>query len=109
MTCASPLGGRRLAGDPHPVARAYRNARGHVGGHDNGRPGVHGQVPRLARLVIAGRAMASAGEETCELAARGDAELGENLPQVVGDGGAADEQLRGDLGVRPADGGHACD
>ena len=32
-------------------------------------------------------------------AARADVELGEDLPQVIGDGRAADEQLRGDLRV----------
>ena len=39
------------------------------------------------------------GKRGAELAAGADAELGEDLPQVVGDGGAADEQLRGDLRV----------
>jgi len=34
-----------------------------------------------------------------ELAAGADAERGEHFPQVVGHGGRADEQLRGDLGV----------
>jgi len=34
------------------------------------------------------------------LAAGADAERGEHLPQVVGDGRRADVQLRGDLGVR---------
>ena len=38
-----------------------------------------------------------------ELAAGADAELGEDFPQVVGDGGGADEQLRGDLVLRPDD------
>lgn len=32
-----------------------------------------------------------------ELAARADAQLGEDLPQVVGDGSGTEEQLRGDL------------
>src|SRR5580704_6385114 len=39
------------------------------------------------------------GERAGELAAGADAELGEDLPEVVGDGGGADEQLRGDLRV----------
>jgi hypothetical protein len=39
------------------------------------------------------------GERGGELAAGADAERGEDFPQVVGDGGGADEQLRGDLGV----------
>ena len=44
----------------------------------------------MLRLVV--REMRS------KLMARADAELGEDLPQVVGDGGGADEQLRGDPG-----------
>jgi hypothetical protein len=40
------------------------------------------------------------GERAGELAAGADAERGEHLPQVVGHGGRADEQLCGDLGVR---------
>ena len=39
------------------------------------------------------------GKHGSKLAARADAELGEDFPQVVGDGGGADEQLRGDLRV----------
>ena len=38
-------------------------------------------------------------ERAGELAAGTDTELGEDLPEVVGDGGWADEQLRGDLRV----------
>ena len=38
-------------------------------------------------------------EQPGKLVARADAELGEHLPQVVGDGVRADEQPRGDLGV----------
>jgi hypothetical protein len=34
------------------------------------------------------------------LVARGDVELGEDLPQVVGDGVLADEQPPADLGIR---------
>src|SRR5580693_6441932 len=41
----------------------------------------------------------SRGKRAGQLAARADAELGEDLPQMVGDGGRADEQLRGDLRV----------
>src|SRR5580700_3664893 len=41
----------------------------------------------------------SRGERAGELAAGADAELAEDLPEVVGDGGGADEQLRGDLRV----------
>src|SRR6185295_7811512 len=44
-----------------------------------------------------------------KLVARGDAEFGEDLSQVVGDGGPADEQLRRDLGVRGAFAGQAGD
>jgi hypothetical protein len=46
--------------------------------------------PRCVRLC---------GKRAGELVAGADAELGENLPEVVGDGGGADEQLRGDLRV----------
>ena len=49
-----------LRGDPHAVGAGVPNRLDHVGGrpgdHDNGGPLVHGQVPRLARLVIAGLA-----------------------------------------------------
>ena len=37
----------------------------------------------------------SCGKRGSKLATRADAELGEDLSQVVGDGGGADEQLRG--------------
>src|SRR5580704_18983139 len=49
------------------------------------------------------------GKRRSELAAGADAELGEDLPQVVGDGGAADEQLRGDLRLGGAVAGQAGD
>jgi hypothetical protein len=49
-----------LRGDPDPVGAGVPDRLGHVGGrpglHDNGGPLVDGQVPRLARLVIAGLA-----------------------------------------------------
>jgi len=51
----------------------------------------------------------SGGERGSKLAAGADAELGEDLPQVVGDGGGADEQLRADLGVGGALAGQAGD
>src|SRR5215469_1863485 len=51
----------------------------------------------------------SCGKRGGKLAAGADAELGEDLPQVVDDGGAADEQLRGDLRVRGAFPGEAGD
>ena len=41
----------------------------------------------------------SCGKCGSKLIARADAELGEDLPQVVGDGGGADKQLRGDLRI----------
>jgi ferredoxin-NADP reductase len=47
--------------------------------------------------VDGGRA---AGQDAVELAARGDAELGEDLAQVVLDGACADEQPGADLGLR---------
>jgi hypothetical protein len=49
------------------------------------------------------------GKRGSELAAGADAELGEDFPQVVGDGGGADEQLRGDLGVGGTVAGQAGD
>jgi hypothetical protein len=49
------------------------------------------------------------GKGDSKLAARADAELGEDFSQVVGDGGTADEELRGDLRVRGAFGGEAGD
>ena len=49
------------------------------------------------------------GKRGGKLAAGADAELGEDFPQVVGDGGGADEQLRGDLGVGGAFAGQAGD
>ena len=50
---------------------------------------------RYARL----RRVRPNGERAGELAAGADAELGEDLPEMVGDGGRADEQLRTDLRV----------
>jgi hypothetical protein len=49
------------------------------------------------------------GKRGSKLAARADAELGEDLPQVVDDGGGAEEQLRGDLRVGGALAGEAGD
>src|SRR4029077_667331 len=49
------------------------------------------------------------GERGSELAAGADAELGEDLAQVVGDGSGADEQLRGDLRVGRTFAGQAGD
>src|SRR5262249_54817935 len=45
------------------------------------------------------------GKRARELAARADAELGEDLSQMVCNSGRADEQLRGDLRVGGAPGG----
>jgi hypothetical protein len=46
-----------LWGDPDPAGAGVPDRLGHVGGrpglHDHGGPLVHGQVPRLARLVVA--------------------------------------------------------
>jgi hypothetical protein len=49
----------------------------------------------LARPIGAGR---DGGQDAVELAARGDAELGEDLVQVVLDGVGAEEQPGADLG-----------
>ena len=49
------------------------------------------------------------GKRGSKLAAGADAEFGEDFPQVVGDGGGADDQLRGDLGVGGAVAGQAGD
>src|ERR1700685_1209193 len=49
------------------------------------------------------------GKRRSELIAGADAELGEDLAQVVGDGGGADEQLGGDLRVGGAVAGQAGD
>src|SRR5271170_1360167 len=51
----------------------------------------------------------SCGKRGSELVAGADAELGEDFPQVVGDGGRAEEQLGGDLGVGEAAAGQAGD
>ena len=52
-----------------------------------------------ARFVVVSSAQAG-GERPAELLAGADAELGEDLAQVVLDGARADEQLRADLRVR---------
>src|SRR6266852_682998 len=49
------------------------------------------------------------GQGAGELAAGADAERGEHLAQVVSDGRRADEQLRGDLGIRGTPGGQPGD
>jgi hypothetical protein len=49
------------------------------------------------------------GKRGSKLAAGADAEFGEDFPQVVGDGGGAEEQLRGDLRVGGAVAGQAGD
>jgi len=49
------------------------------------------------------------GKRGSKLAAGADAELGEDFPQVVGDGGGANEQLRGDLRVGGTVAGQAGD
>src|SRR5580693_81479 len=51
----------------------------------------------------------SCGKRGSKLAAGADAELGEDLPEMVGDGCGADEQLRGDLRVGGPLAGHPGD
>jgi hypothetical protein len=49
-----------LRGDPDPLGAGVPDRQSHVGGrpgfHDDGGPLVHGQVPRLTGLVVAGLA-----------------------------------------------------
>src|SRR5690348_7038319 len=111
----------RLGYDIHAMFAAHRRASATVDS-----PG-----PRADSVLIAGHAGTAAAcgdlpwesarwrDRRCcalpggncggELSAGGDAELGEDFPQVVGDGGGADEQLRGDLRVRGALAGQAGD
>ena len=66
-------------------------------GHAGTAAAVRGSA-RGSALRCDGRCCAlPGGKRGSKLAAGADAELGEDLPQVVGDGGGADEQLRGDL------------
>ena len=82
-------------------------------------PALQGRRAELRRRVVRRdglvvgygwlRGVRLVGERAGELAARADAELAENLPQVVGDGGRADEQLLSDLRVGGASAGQAGD
>ena len=56
-----------------------------------------------------GRVQSGSGERLGELAAGGDAQRGEHLPQVVGDRGGADVQLRGNIGIGGTTAGQAGD
>ena len=65
--------------------------------------------PPLAAATGGRPSVSLCGQCAGELAAGADAELGEYLPEVVGDGRRADEQLRGDLGIRGTLAGQAGD
>src|SRR5580693_4409280 len=80
---------------PGPVAAIVLIA-GHAGTAAAGRGSARESVlRRYQRWCCA----VPGGKRGSKLAAGADAELGEDFPQVVGDGGGADEQLRGDLRV----------
>src|SRR5215469_3212929 len=97
--------------------RAYRQKKDHLITQSTDMPARYRMTITLDRvpfsshppasIVVTGQWIASwiaaalclAGEEACELVARGDTELDEQFPQVIGDGRAADEQLCGDLRV----------
>jgi hypothetical protein len=101
----------RLRYDIHARFAAYRCASARVGSRGPVADSVlivgHAGMAAAVRVSARGSALRgdrrccalSGGERGSKLAAGADAELGEDLPQVVGDGGGADEQLRGDLGV----------
>jgi hypothetical protein len=80
------------------VCRGLTSAKGSPGGLAE-RPGRSAAVRWVWWWV----------EQPGKLVARADAELGEYLPQVVGDGVRADEQPRGDLGVGGTLGGQPGD
>src|SRR5690348_7972394 len=99
------------------------------GAHQRASAWVDSRDPIVDSVLIAGHAVTAArcadrpwesarrrdrrcyavpgGKRGSKLMARAEAELGEDLPQVIGDGGGADEQLRGDLRVRGAVAGQA--
>ena len=97
--------------DIHAKFAAYRCASARVDSRDSevdsvliaGHAGTAAAVRGSAReSALRGERRYCAwpgGKRGSKLAAGADAELGEDFPQVVGDGGGADEQLRGDLRV----------
>src|SRR5918996_3664475 len=60
---------------------------------------AHAGLHRYTATRSGRRRRALGGKHGGKLAARADVELGEDLAQVVGDGGAADEQLLSDFRV----------
>src|SRR5580693_147320 len=101
----------RLRYDIHARFGARRRASARVGSRDPVVDSVliAGHAGTAARTRICPRGSAlrrdqrygavPGGERGTEVAAGADAELGEDLAQVVGDGGGTDEQLGGDLRV----------
>src|SRR5690349_2699311 len=109
----------RHAAMPHGRLRHEINAM--FGAHRCASARVDSRDPVVASVLTAGHARTAAtlrgsarelalrrdrwccalpgGKCGGKLAAGTDAELGEDFAQVVGDGGGADEQLRGDLRV----------
>src|SRR5215831_17255960 len=84
-----PVRSRRALDPGYPLGtRAYRPVLWVTGL-------TGGLAPRHDRQ----RGVLLRGKCASNLVARADAELDEDLPQVVGDGGGADEQLSGDLRV----------
>jgi uncharacterized protein with beta-barrel porin domain len=101
----------RLRYDIHAMSATHRcaSARGNsrdpmvdsglTAGHAGTVAAVRGSARESALWRDRRCCALSCGKRERKLVARADAELGEDLSQVVGDGGAADEQLRGDLRV----------
>src|SRR5580693_813510 len=106
MFSAAPYG--RLNYDTHAMFAGHLRASARVDSRD---PMVDSVLIVGHTAPVSGSARESAlrrewrccawsrGKRAGQLAARADAELGEDLAQMVGDGGGADEQLRGDLRV----------
>src|SRR5690242_15350509 len=111
----------RLRYDIHAMFAAHRRASATVDspglradsvlivGHAGTAAAVHGSAGESALWRDRQCRALPCGKRGGKLAAGADAELGEDFPQVVGDGGGADEQLRGDLRVGGAFAGQAGD
>jgi hypothetical protein len=109
VTPAMPHG--RLRYDIHARLGARRGASASAGsrgpvvdsvliaGHAGTAAAVRGSARESALRRDRRCGVLPGGERGSELAAGADAEFGEDFAQVVGDGGGAEEQLRGDLRV----------